>query len=87
MAEQDRVIATVEKNATEEIRVSLSQYKGYDLAAARVWFRDAETEELRPTRKGITFRVALLPEIVAALQQAEAEARAAGTLTDEDDTS
>jgi len=74
-------LATIRKNAAEEIRIELTQFNGHDLLNVRVWTdpRNGGSERI-PTRAGIACRVALLPEIIEALQQAEAEARARGLL-------
>ena len=59
----------------------LSEFRGHDLINIRVWTdpRDGGAERI-PTKAGIACRVALLPEIIEALQQAEAQARARGLL-------
>ena len=74
-------LATIRKNAAEEIRIELTQFNGHDLLNVRVWTdpRNGGSERI-PTRAGIACRVALLPEIIEALQQAEAQARARGLL-------
>ena len=74
-------LATIRKNALEEIRVGLSEFNGHDLLNIRIWTdpRNGGSERI-PTKAGIACRVALLPEIIAALQQAEGEARARGLL-------
>ena len=79
--DEERVIATLDKNSAEEVRVSLSTFKGYDLISARVW-TDPEggDGERRPTRKGLTLRVELLPQLLEALQQAAEEALKAGMI-------
>jgi transcriptional coactivator p15 (PC4) len=73
-------LATIRKNAAEEIRIGLSEFNGHDLLNIRIWTepRNGGSERI-PTKAGIACRVAL-PEIIAALQQAEAEARARGLL-------
>jgi hypothetical protein len=73
------LIATVRKNQNEEVRVSLSTFKGCDLCDVRVYasFDDGDAER-RPTKKGIAVKVDRLPELIAALQSAEAEARRRG---------
>lgn len=76
----EKQIATIPKNAREQLRVSLTEFKGHDLIDVRVY---ADTgEKLVATRKGITASVDHLPAIVAALQRAMTEARAAGLLPD-----
>jgi hypothetical protein len=64
-----QVIEMIQKNAKEHIRVELTEFKGHDLVGVRVY---AETDSgMLATRKGITVRVELLPEIVTALQKAQ----------------
>ena len=79
----EKTIHTIPKSQREEIRVGLSEFTKdgttFNMAFARVYFDDGA--EYRPGRNGINVRVELLPELIAALQQAEAEAQAAGLLT------
>ena len=70
----DKDIKTIQKNKIEQIRISLSEFKGYQLANLRVYFKTEENDdEYKPTKKGISFRVNLLPEIIEGLTQAEKE--------------
>lgn len=78
-----KVVATIEKNRSEEVRVELSEFNGHDLVSARVWLKGANGTDPTPTRKGITLRIELLPALREALNQAEQEARAAGLLSDD----
>jgi len=74
----NRTIADLPKNQRERLRIELSEFRGHDLVSARIY---ADTDAgLVPTTKGITIRVALLPDLVAALRDAETEARAAGLI-------
>ena len=70
--------------AIEEIsvRISLKEYMGHHCFDIRV-FCDPNHDEGQgriPTKKGVTMAVTKLPDLVAALQQAVSEARAAGLL-------
>ena len=77
----EQTIATIEKNRMEEIRVGLSEYQGHDLVNLRIYANyDAEDSERKPTKKGVTLRVEKLPELIAALQETQREAEAAGLL-------
>ena len=83
----DKTIAEIPKNSREKIVVALSEFspeggKVFNMIAARVHFDDG-AGNYRPGKNGINISVRLLPELVAALQQAEAEARAAGLIEDE----
>jgi len=74
-------IAEIEKNANERIKVELTKYKDHDLIGLRVYYRGSLTgQDWQPTKKGITVRVALLPEIIKALQDAENKAQKAGLI-------
>jgi hypothetical protein len=68
------MIATIPKNSREEIRVSLDAFQGQTLCNVRVWFLDGAA--MRPGKQGIAVKPALLPDLIAALQ--DAHTRAAG---------
>jgi hypothetical protein len=69
-----RLLATIRKNAREEIRISRSEFKGYDIVHIRVWFKDHDTGEMRPSRHGLAFRAELVDEVIEGLQAAKDEA-------------
>jgi hypothetical protein len=79
--DQAQHIATIRKNALEELRVELNKFNGHDLINIRVWAepRNGGSERI-PTKAGIACRVALLPELIDALRKAEAEAYKLGSL-------
>ena len=52
----DELIAQFEKNATEVVRVSLTEFHGRKLIDLRVYYTD-DKGEYRPTRKGISLAV------------------------------
>jgi hypothetical protein len=74
-----RLLRDIKKNARETLRVELDEFKGHQLVAARLWFADG-SGELRPTPKGLTIKVELLPDLIAALREAETIARDGGLL-------
>ena len=80
--EQGQLVATIRKNALEEIRIGLSEFNGHDLLNIRIWSepRNGGAERI-PTKAGICCNVRLLPELIEALRQAEAAARQAGLLS------
>jgi len=67
----DRLLATVRKNAREEIRISRGEYKGHDVVGVRVWFEDRESGEMRPGRDGLAFRAELVDEVIEGLRAAK----------------
>ena len=65
------VLAVIEKNASEEIQVALSQFKGRKLIDVRTWLRPLhQGDQATPTRKGVTVRPDQIDELIAALDQA-----------------
>lgn len=75
------IIASVPKNAREEIRIELTEYKGHNLVACRVWATKADGETV-PTPKGITLKLDKLAPVLKALSDAEQEAKRQGLLSD-----
>jgi hypothetical protein len=75
----DQLIASIEKNAREEFRVSLSEFNGYDLANVRVFYR-AGDGDLRPGKAGLAIRLEKLPAVIEALQSTVAEAHRLGLI-------
>jgi len=75
----DEPIAIIPKNSLEEIRIDLSEFKGNNLVSARVYY-DAGNDDWRPTKKGLTIKVSLLPDLLKGLQKAIEQAQKSGWL-------
>lgn len=61
-------MGAIRKNAKEELRVSLEEFKGH-----RLWY-EAEDGTRHPGKQGLAIRQELLPELLKALHKAEREA-------------
>ena len=82
------VVAVVPKNKLEEVHIALSQFKGADLLDVRVYAADegdGADGKKHPTKKGIAIKVTRLPELIAGLRAAQAEAIKLGRLKVEGD--
>ena len=66
----DELIAQFEKNATEVVRVSLTEYRGRKLVDVRVYYSDDEGQ-YRPTKKGVSLSVDVYPDFKRALLDLE----------------
>ena len=66
----DELIAQFEKNATEVVRVSLTEYRGRKLVDVRVHYSD-DAGEYRPTKKGVSLSVDVYPDLKRALLELE----------------
>jgi hypothetical protein len=76
----DKIVATIGKNSRELLRVSITEFRGIKLISLRLWTPTADGAKTIPTRSGLELRIEKLPELRAAIVEAEAQARAAGLL-------
>lgn len=74
----DQRIANIEKNAREQLVIGLTEFKGHQLLDLRIYV-DGD-DDLKPTKKGVTVGVRMLPGIIDALVQARTAAINAGVL-------
>ena len=68
----NEVISQFTKNAVEEVRVSLTEYRGHKLIDLRVYYEPRDGGERLPSKKGLTISVELFPELKKALGELEA---------------
>ena len=66
----EAMVARIAKNPTEEVRVSLTSYRGHDLVDIRVFYQD-EQGEWRPTKRGVSLSVDSFAELRDAVVKAE----------------
>jgi hypothetical protein len=81
MIQRDTLINSTPLRAGEELRVTLSPYRGQCYLHARRYYRDGEVWK---PGKGLAVRVDMLPWLLAALHTTEAEALRSGLLFPED---
>ena len=83
---KDVRVATIAKNRLEELRISLTEYRGHDLVDIRVFALPyagrGTVKAMVATKKGLALNVAKLSALIAALQTAERQAQEAGLLSD-----
>ena len=76
----ERIIAVIGKSATQELRISLDDFRGMKLLNIRTWYTG--NGKKIPGRQGIAIHIRRLPELRDALLEAEAMARKEGLITD-----
>lgn len=77
-APADIVIAEIEKNRRERIRVQLRAFKGNRFVDIRAFF--AGDDGWIATGKGLAIKPALLDEVIEGLRKAQARAREEGLI-------
>ena len=65
MSEDRKTVHTFQKNALEEVRASISRFRGKEYIDLRVYYK-ADDGEYRPSKKGVT----LVPELLKELEEA-----------------
>lgn len=68
-----QVIEFWERNKGEQLRLSLSEFKGKLLVDLRVWYTPRDGGECAPTQKGVSFKPEMIGEMIGALTQAQAQ--------------
>jgi len=65
-------ICEIEKNSLEKIVIEINEYQGRKYLNIRVWFdaSKGQNTDWRPSHKGITIAVDLLPELKKSVDQA-----------------
>lgn len=70
MADADALLAAMAKNSKEELRISRTVFKGFDLISLRVFYQ-AEDGSMRPGKAGLAIRREKLRDLIDALSKAE----------------
>lgn len=64
----------IPKNASEEVRVELSEYKGHQLVSLRLFWTPDDGTTWHPSTKGFALHCDALADLIGGLQRLEAEA-------------
>jgi hypothetical protein len=65
------VIAEIQKNPTEIIRVSIEEFRGSTFVDCRVYWKSGEGE-WKPSKKGLAVSRACIDEVIAGLEKGRA---------------
>lgn len=66
-----KILATIQRSDTEQLQISVSEYKGKSYLNMRIFYTTDEGATWIPTKKGVTFS----PEQLDLLEEAVQEAR------------
>ncbi len=68
-----KILATIERSDTEQLQISVSEYKGRSYLNMRIYYTTDEGATWLPTKKGVTFSPDQLDLLEEAIQAARAE--------------
>ena len=71
MAEEPKLLATIPRNATEQIQISINSYKNKQYLDLRVYYTTDDGGTWLPTKKGVTFAPDQLDVLEEAIQEAK----------------
>ncbi len=66
-----KILATIDRTDTEQLQISISEYKGKSYLNMRIFYTTDEGASWIPTKKGVTFS----PEQIDILEEAVQEAK------------
>jgi hypothetical protein len=67
-----KILATIDRSDTEQLQISVSEYKGKSYLNMRIYYTTDEGATWLPTKKGVTFspeQLDLLTEAIEAARQ------------------
>lgn len=68
-----KILATIERSDTEQLQISVSEYKGRSYLNMRIFYTTDEGATWLPTKKGVTFSPDQLDLLTEAIEEARQE--------------
>lgn len=66
-----KILATIERTETEQLQISVSEYKGKSYFNLRIYYTTDEGATWLPTKKGVTFAPDQLDVLSDAIEEAK----------------
>lgn len=68
-----KILATIERSDTEQLQISISEYKGKSYLNMRIFYTTDEGATWLPTKKGVTFTPDQIDILTEAIESAKQE--------------
>ena len=68
-----KILATIERTDTEQLQISISEYKGKSYLNMRIFYTTDEGNTWLPTKKGVTFSPEQIDILTDAIEEAKKE--------------
>ncbi len=68
-----KILATIERSDTEQLQISISEYKGRSYLNMRIFYTTDDGATWLPTKKGVTFTPDQLDLLADAIEEAKKE--------------
>lgn len=76
MADDSKMLASIQRSETEQLQISLSTYKGKKYLNMRIFYTTDDGATWLPTKKGVTFAPDQLDLLTEAIEDAKKELEA-----------
>lgn len=73
MADEQKVLARIDRSGNQSLQVSITEYKGKTYLDLRIFYTTDEGETWRPTQKGVTVYPEDLETLADAIEEAKKE--------------
>ena len=70
---ESKILATIERNDTEQLQIYISEYKGKSYFNLRIFYTTDEGATWLPTKKSVTFAPDQLDILADAIEEAKKE--------------
>jgi hypothetical protein len=70
---ESKILATIERSDTEQLQISVSEYRGKSYLNMRIFYTTDEGATWLPTKKGVTFSPDQLDLLSEAIEEAKQE--------------
>lgn len=68
-----KILATIERSDTEQLQISISEYKGKSYLNMRIFYTTDDGATWLPTKKGVTFTPEQIDILTEAIESAKQE--------------
>lgn len=73
MADESKLLATIERNDRERLQIAVNEYKGKSYLDLRIFYTTDGGDSWRPTQKGVTIAPEDLDTLSDAIEEAKKE--------------
>ena len=78
---ENQILHQFSRNQDETVYFTLREYKDKRYLDLRIFYQPKDAEEMRPTKKGITLAIELLPELKKGIMACEKKLMASANLS------
>ncbi len=73
MADESKLIGTIDRNERERVQIAVNEYKGKSYLDLRIFYTTDGGDSWKPTQKGVTIAPEHLDTLIDAVEEAKKE--------------